>query len=57
MPYNVIQVKLEEGVQLFSNLVGLPNDRIAIGMKLRAQFERATESVTLVKFAPAEVVP
>jgi uncharacterized protein len=52
LPYNVIQVKLEEGVQLFSNLVGLPNERIAIGMKLQAQFERVTESVTLVKFAP-----
>ena len=54
MPYNVIQVRLEEGVRLFSNLVGVPNDRIAIGMRLRARFEAATDTVSLVKFAPAE---
>jgi uncharacterized OB-fold protein len=54
VPYNVIQVRLEEGVQLFSNLIGVPNERIAIGMKLEAHFEKATEAVTLVKFAPAE---
>jgi uncharacterized OB-fold protein len=57
LPYNVIQVRLEEGVQLFSNLVGLPNNRIAIGMKLQARFEPVTDTVTLLKFAPAEVAP
>jgi uncharacterized OB-fold protein len=57
VPYNVIQVRLEEGVQLFSNLVGVPNDRIAIGMKLQARFERVTDGVTLVKFAPAGATP
>jgi uncharacterized OB-fold protein len=53
LPYNVIQVRLEEGVRLFSNLVGLPNDRIAIGMRLEARFEPVSETVTLLKFAPA----
>jgi uncharacterized OB-fold protein len=57
LPYNVIQVRLEEGVQLFSNLVGVANDRIVIGMSLRAVFEPVTDQVTLVKFAPAEAVP
>ena len=57
LPYNVIQVRLEEGVQLFSNLVGIADDRIVIGMKLRVQFEPVTDAVTLVKFAPAEAAP
>ncbi|MBV9859951.1 MAG: OB-fold domain-containing protein [Alphaproteobacteria bacterium] len=57
LPYNVIQVRLEEGVQLFSNLVAVANDRAAIGMPLQARFERVTDAVTLLKFAPAEAAP
>ena len=54
LPYTVIQVRLEEGVELFSSLVGLVDGRIVVGMKLRACFDRVTEAGTLVKFAPAE---
>ena len=50
VPYNVVQVRLDEGVRLFSNLVGVPRERIRTGLKVRASFEPVTADVTLVKF-------
>jgi uncharacterized OB-fold protein len=47
-------VRLDEGVRLFSNLVGVPRERIRTGMRVRASFDPVTPAVTLVKFAPAE---
>ena len=54
VPYDVVQVRLDEGVRLFSNLVGVPRERIRSGMRVRACFDPVTPGVTLVKFAPAE---
>jgi uncharacterized OB-fold protein len=51
VPYDVVQVKLDEGVRLFSNLVG---GRPRSGMRVRARFDPVTPAVTLVKFAPVE---
>lgn len=51
-PYNVVVVVLDEGVKLFSNLVGIDDAAIRIGMKVEALFEPATDAVTLVKFKP-----
>ncbi len=50
VPYDVVQVRLKEGVQLFSNLVDVPREKIRIGMKVRAHFDAVTEGVTLVRF-------
>jgi uncharacterized OB-fold protein len=50
LPYHVVQVRLAEGVDLFSNLVGVANDQIQIGMPVMACFEPQTDQVTLVKF-------
>jgi uncharacterized OB-fold protein len=55
-PYNVVVVTLAEGVKLFSNLLGLPDEAIRIGMAVEAVFEPATDAVTLVKFKLAEDV-
>ncbi len=52
LPYNVVLVQLAEGPKLYSNLVGVPNERIRIGMPVRARFERVTDEVTLVRFEP-----
>jgi uncharacterized OB-fold protein len=49
LPYAVVQVRLEEGVRLFSNLVG---GAPRAGLRVKAHFEPLTPSVTLVKFAP-----
>ena len=54
VPYDVVQVRLDEGVRLFSNLVGVPHERIRSGMRVRASFEPVTPAVTLVKFVPAD---
>jgi uncharacterized protein len=54
VPYDVVQVRLDEGVRLFSNLVGVSRERIQSGMRVRACFDPVTPGVTLVKFAPAE---
>ena len=51
VPYDVVQVKLDEGVRLFSNLVG---GKVRTGMRVRARFDPVTPAVTLVKFVPAE---
>lgn len=50
VPYDVVQVRLNEGVQLFSNLIDVPREQIKIGMKVRAHFDAVTAAVTLVKF-------
>jgi uncharacterized OB-fold protein len=54
VPYDVVQVRLDEGVRLFSNLVGVQRERIRSGMRVRAHFDPVTPEVTLVKFTPAE---
>ena len=52
-PYNVAVVRLEEGTKLFSNVVGVPNERIEVGMAVEAVFDAVTPEVTLVRFRPA----
>ena len=54
VPYDVVLVLLDEGVRLFSNLVGVPRKRIRLGMRVRACFEAVTPEVTLVKFSEAK---
>jgi uncharacterized OB-fold protein len=45
-------VRLDEGVRVFSNLVGVPRERIRSGLRVRAHFEAVTPTATLVKFVP-----
>lgn len=54
VPYAVVQVRLDSGVRFFSNLVGVPNDRIRIGMRVSGVFEDAGDGVTLLKFRPSQ---
>lgn len=54
MPYAVVQVRLDCGVRFFSNLVGVPNDRIRTGMRVAAVFEAAAPGIALLKFSPEE---
>ena len=50
IPYVVALIELDEGIRLYSNLVGVPREDIRIGMPVRAVFEPATDEVTLIKF-------
>ncbi|MBK6560984.1 OB-fold domain-containing protein [Candidatus Amarobacter glycogenicus] len=51
-PYNVTIVELEEGPRLPTNVVGIPNDQIRVGMPVIVEFEQH-EDVALPKFRPA----
>jgi uncharacterized protein len=53
VPYNVAVVRLAEGARLFTNIVGVPSDRLRIGMPVEACFDPVTAEVSLVKFKPA----
>ncbi len=53
VPYNVSQIDLEEGVRMVSNIVGVANADLRIGMKLEAFFDDVGEGVRVPKFRPA----
>jgi hypothetical protein len=52
IPYNVVQVELEEGLRLTANLIGVPNDQIEIGMPVEVIFDDVTPKITLPRFRP-----
>ena len=53
IPYNVGVVELEEGPRLNTNVVGVSNEELKVGMPLEVTFEDAGEGVMLPKFRPA----
>lgn len=50
VPYHVVEVELEEGMRMVSNLVGVGVGRIRVGMAVEAVFDNVTSEVTLLKF-------
>jgi uncharacterized OB-fold protein len=52
LPYNVALVELDAGPRLITNIVGIPNEEIEIGMRVQAEFQDAAGGVTLVRFRP-----
>lgn len=50
IPYNVALVQLEEGPRMYSNIVGVDNDAIKVGDKVRVTFEAVTDEITIPKF-------
>jgi len=55
LPYLVIQVLLDCGVRMYSNLVEVSDKEVRIGMFVEAVFIAVTPEVTLVKFQPADL--
>ena len=53
LPYNVVAVRLDEGVFMVSNLVDCPLEQIRIGMPVEVVFEPLSDEITLPKFKPA----
>jgi hypothetical protein len=53
IPYNVVLVRLEEGLRFISNVVGVPNDDIRIGMPVQVMFDDVDEGYAVPRFAPA----
>ena len=52
VPYNLATVELEEGPRLNTNLVGIADDDIRVGMEVVVDWEKH-EDVALPKFRPA----
>ncbi len=52
VPYNVAEVELEEGPRLLTNLVGVDNADIRIGMMVEIHFDDVSDDITLAKFRP-----
>ena len=50
IPYNVIQVRLDEGPRLTANLVDIPNGEIRIGMRVEVVFDDVTPEISLPRF-------
>ncbi|HLZ69333.1 MAG TPA: Zn-ribbon domain-containing OB-fold protein [Dehalococcoidia bacterium] len=53
IPYNVAVIELAEGPRMYSNLVGVANDQIRVGMPVEVTFERISDEISLPKFRPA----
>ncbi|MFD0304667.1 bifunctional MaoC family dehydratase N-terminal/OB-fold nucleic acid binding domain-containing protein [Streptomyces sp. NPDC127119] len=53
-PYAVGLVELVEGVRMISNVVGVPHDRVRIGMPVRLEFARVDEELELPVFRAVE---
>ena len=54
LPYVVAVIKLEEGVQLLSNIVGCAPGDVSCDMPVEVVFEKLTEDFTLPKFKPRQ---
>lgn len=53
IPYNVVQVELDEGPRITASLVGAANEDLAVGMAVEAVFDDVTDDMTLPRFRPA----
>ncbi|MFI1610453.1 Zn-ribbon domain-containing OB-fold protein [Streptomyces platensis] len=53
-PYAVGLIELAEGVRMVSNIVGVPYDKVRIGMTVRLEFLRVDEEWELPVFRAAE---
>lgn len=52
LPYNAVQVELDEGVRLTGNVVGVPNEALRVGLPVQVVFDDVTADATLPRFRP-----
>ena len=50
IPWAVVDVELDEGVHMISNLIGCDPEEIEIGMDVTVVFEEVNDEITLPKF-------
>ncbi|MDG4864454.1 bifunctional MaoC family dehydratase N-terminal/OB-fold nucleic acid binding domain-containing protein [Streptomyces sp. T-3] len=53
-PYAVGLIELAEGVRMISNVVGVPHDKVRVGMPVRLEFLRVDEELELPVFRATE---
>ena len=54
IPYNVVQVELDEGPRLTANVIDLPNQRLEIGLPVEIVFDDVTPERTMLRFRAAK---
>jgi uncharacterized OB-fold protein len=52
IPYNVSLVDLDEGVRVWTNVIGCDPSQVRCGMRVEVVYEDVTPEVTLAKFRP-----
>ncbi|GBC69161.1 hypothetical protein HRbin01_00854 [archaeon HR01] len=53
IPFVVAEIDLDEGVRVYSNVVGVKPEEVSVGMRVRVFFEEAGPEISLFKFRPA----
>ena len=53
LPWAIVEVELDEGVHMISNLVDWDPEGIEIDMQVEVVFEKLDDEITLPKFRPA----
>ena len=53
VPYNVVQVELEEGPRLTANLVGAPNSVLRVGLPVELVLDRVADDLVMPRFRPS----
>jgi hypothetical protein len=43
-------IELEEGLRMFSNIVGTPNEKLRVGQKVKVAFEKRAEDLVVPVF-------
>jgi hypothetical protein len=56
MPFVIAIVKLEEGVQMLSNIVGCRPEDVTCDMPVEVVFEKLNDEFTLPKFKPVKYI-
>lgn len=54
MPYVIAIVKLQEGVQMLTNIVGCDPEEVTCDMPVEVTFEKLNDEFTLPKFRPVK---
>ncbi|MGW2227134.1 bifunctional MaoC family dehydratase N-terminal/OB-fold nucleic acid binding domain-containing protein [Streptomyces formicae] len=54
-PYAVGLIELAEGVRIVSNVIGVPYDKVRIGMPVQLEFQRVDEELELPMFRAVDV--
>lgn len=54
IPYAVVQVELDEGPRLTTNIYEIAPENIRIGLRVEATFEKVNDEITLLQFKPTD---
>jgi uncharacterized OB-fold protein len=52
VPYNVALIKVDEGPVLCTNIVGIDNDMISAGLRVKVVFDEVNQEFSIPRFAP-----